>query len=57
MIGNIIVDQVNKTRNWPLASAFAVIITIISTAAVLWMMSSSKKEAALNAKTAGGFKL
>lgn len=47
MIGNIIVDQVNKTRNWPLASAFSMIITLLSTFGVLWMMFSSKKEAAL----------
>jgi len=47
MIGNIIVDQVNKTRNWPLASAFSMIITVLSTFGVLWMMFSSKKEAAL----------
>lgn len=53
MIGNIIVDQVNKTRNWPLASAFAMIITIVSTIGVLWMMSSSKKEATLKTKTDG----
>ena len=53
MIGNIIVDQVNKTRNWPLASAFAMIITVVSTAGVLWMMSSSKKEASLKTKADG----
>lgn len=47
MIGNIIVDQVNKTRNWPLASAFSMIITVLSTFGVLWMMFSSKKETAL----------
>ena len=47
MLGNIIVDQVNKTRNWPLAAAFSMIITIISTAGVLWMMNSSKKDSAL----------
>lgn len=51
MIGNIIVDQVNKTRNWPLAAAFSMIITILSTAGVLWMMASSKKEGSL--KTPG----
>ena len=53
MIGNIIVDQVNKTRNWPLASAFAMVITVVSTAGVLWMMSSSKKEATLKTKADG----
>ena len=47
MLGNIIVDQVNKTRNWPLAAAFSMIITIVSTAGVLWMMNSSKKDSAL----------
>lgn len=47
MLGNIIVDQVTKTRNWPLAAAFSMIITVISTVGVLWMMSSSKKEAQL----------
>ncbi len=51
MIGNIIVDQVNKTRNWPLAAAFSMIITVLSTAGVLWMMASTKKESAL--KTTG----
>lgn len=54
MIGNIIVDQVNKTRNWPLASAFAMVITVVSTAGVLWMMASSKKDAVLKTKPEGG---
>ncbi len=45
MIGNIIVDQI-RLRNWPLASAFSMIITVVSTAGVLWMMASSKREAA-----------
>ena len=46
MIGNIIVDQVTKTRNWPLASAFSVIITIISTIGVVWMITSTAREQA-----------
>jgi spermidine/putrescine transport system permease protein len=46
MIGNIIVDQVSKTRNWPLASAFSMILTLISTIGVIWMMMSSQKEQA-----------
>jgi len=54
MIGNIIVDQVNKTRNWPLAAAFSMIITVLSTFGVLWMMFSSKKEAGLKTKKEGG---
>ena len=44
MLGNIIVDQVQKVRNWPLASAFSLIITMVSMAGILWMLSSNKKE-------------
>ncbi len=46
MIGNIIVDQVTKVRNWPLASAFSMIITVLSTIGVFWMMGTSAREAA-----------
>jgi len=45
MLGNIIVDQITKTRNWPLASAFSTMLTLISTIGVLWMLTSAKKEA------------
>ncbi len=47
MLGNIIVDQINKVRNYPLASAFSMIITLISMAAIIWMLVSNKKEASL----------
>lgn len=63
MLGNIIVDQVQKVRNWPLASAFSMVITAVSMFAILWMLSSSKKESQMNKKnniaedlTAGGKK-
>ncbi|MDD2296901.1 MAG: ABC transporter permease, partial [Sphaerochaetaceae bacterium] len=46
MIGNIIVDQVTKTRNWPLASAFSLIITLVSTLGVIWMMTTAASESA-----------
>ncbi|HHU36064.1 MAG TPA: ABC transporter permease [Treponema sp.] len=46
MIGNVIVDQVTKARNWPLASAFSLVITVFSTAGVLWMIGTSAREAA-----------
>ena len=45
MIGNIIVDQVQKVRNWPLASAFSVILTLVSMLAIMWMLTSNKKDA------------
>lgn len=51
MLGNIIVDQVQKVRNWPLASAFSLVITLISMAGVLLMLSTGKKEAQLNRKS------
>ncbi|HZJ87635.1 MAG TPA: ABC transporter permease [Sphaerochaeta sp.] len=53
MIGNIIVDQVSKTRNWPLASAFSMLLTVASLVGVFWMLYSSKREAlpAREAKT------
>lgn len=44
MVGNIIVDQVQKTRNWPLASAFSVLLTIVSLVGVIFMLKSEKKE-------------
>jgi spermidine/putrescine transport system permease protein len=53
MIGNIIVDQVTKVRNWPLASAFSMVITVVSTAGVLWMMGTSAREAARNKAVQG----
>jgi len=45
MLGNVIVDQVNKTRNWPLAAAFSVLITVVSGVCVLLMLTASKKTA------------
>jgi spermidine/putrescine transport system permease protein len=44
MIGNIIVDQVSKTRNWPLASAFSMILTLVSLIGVFWMLYTGKRE-------------
>ena len=47
MLGNIIVDQVQKVRNWPLAAAFSMVITVVSTVGVMWMMMSNKQDANL----------
>ena len=44
MLGNIIMDQVQFARNLPLASAFSVILTVVSMAAILFMLGSDKKE-------------
>ena len=47
MLGTLVVDQVQKVRNWPLASAFSVMITLLSMLAILWMLVSNKQEAEL----------
>ena len=47
MLGNIIMDQITKARNLPLASAFSVVLTLISMAAILFMITSDKHESAL----------
>ena len=44
MVGNIIVDQVQKTRNWPLASAFSVILTLVSLIGVLTVLRGGRKD-------------
>jgi len=47
MLGNVIVDQVQKARNWPLSAAFSMIITLISIAGILWMSRANKRDAKL----------
>ena len=44
MLGNIIADQILKSRNWPLASAISMVLTLITTIGVLVMMTMQKKE-------------
>ena len=51
MLGNIIVDQVQKTRNWPLAAAFSMVLTVISVAGIAWITRSNTQEAKLKTKT------
>jgi spermidine/putrescine transport system permease protein len=46
MLGNVIADQLTKSRNWPLASAISVVLTVITTAGVLIMMGTQRTEAA-----------
>lgn len=44
MVGNIIVDQVTKTRNWPLASAFSMLLTVPITIAIIIGLGGKKNE-------------
>jgi spermidine/putrescine transport system permease protein len=45
MLGNVIADQLTKARNWPLASAISLALTVITTAGVLIMINLQQKEA------------
>ncbi|MDR1239254.1 MAG: ABC transporter permease [Treponema sp.] len=47
MLGNVIADQLTKSRNWPLASAISLVLTLITTVGVLLMMGLQKREARL----------
>ena len=51
MLGNIIADQILKSRNWPLASAISMVLTVVTTIGVLVMMSVQRREAARIAET------
>jgi spermidine/putrescine transport system permease protein len=45
MLGNIIADQILKSRNWPLASAISMVLTVVTTVGVLVMMNIQRREA------------
>ena len=45
MLGNIIADQLLKSRNWPRAAAISMVLTVVTTVGVLWMMYVQKKDA------------
>jgi spermidine/putrescine transport system permease protein len=47
MLGNVIADQLLKSRNWPLASAFSMVLTAVTTAGVIIMMNLQRKDARL----------
>jgi spermidine/putrescine transport system permease protein len=44
MLGNTIADQLSKSRNWPAASAISMVLTVITTAGVLFMMNAQRRE-------------
>jgi spermidine/putrescine transport system permease protein len=45
MLGNVIADQLTKSRNWPLASAISLVLTLVTTVGVLLMMGLQKRDA------------
>lgn len=44
MLGNIIADQLTKTRNWPLASAISMTVTILTTGLVFLTVMRKPRE-------------
>jgi spermidine/putrescine transport system permease protein len=48
MLGNIIADQLLKSRNWPRAAAISMVLTLVTTAGVLWMMYIHKRDSSRN---------
>jgi spermidine/putrescine transport system permease protein len=45
MMGNVIADQLTKSRNWPLASAISLVLTVVTTGGVLLMMNLQRRDA------------
>ncbi|WP_461246319.1 ABC transporter permease [Treponema sp. R6D11] len=46
MLGNIIADQLLKSRNWPRAAAISMVLTVVTTVGVVLMMYMQKRDAA-----------
>jgi spermidine/putrescine transport system permease protein len=44
MLGNVIADQLTKSRNWPLASAISMVLTVVTTAGVISMLGLQKRD-------------
>jgi len=51
MLGNIIADQLLKSRNWPRAAAISMVLTLVTTVGVIWMMYIQKRESSRNTDT------
>lgn len=49
MLGNIIADQLLKSRNWPRAAAISMVLTIVTTLGILWMLYLQKRDASRTA--------
>ncbi|GMO39282.1 MAG: ABC transporter permease [Termitinemataceae bacterium] len=44
MLGNVIADQLQKSRNWPLASAISMVLTVVTTIGVMMMMALQRRD-------------
>jgi len=54
MLGNIIADQLSKSRNWPRAAAISMVLTVVTTVGVLLMMNVQKRESSVKVDVKGG---
>jgi spermidine/putrescine transport system permease protein len=45
MLGNIIADQLSKSRNWPRDAAISMVLTLVTTIGVLFMMNVQRRDA------------
>lgn len=45
MLGQIIADQITKTRNWPLAASISMVITLVTTVGLVVLMYLQKRQA------------
>jgi spermidine/putrescine transport system permease protein len=44
MLGNVIADQLTKSRNWPLAAAISMVLTVVTTIGVIVMVNLQRKD-------------
>ncbi|MDR2098248.1 MAG: ABC transporter permease [Spirochaetaceae bacterium] len=54
MLGNVIADQLTKSRNWPLASAISMVLTLVTTIGVISMLGLQKRDERRLGKSKGG---
>jgi spermidine/putrescine transport system permease protein len=54
MLGNTIADQLTKSRNWPLASAISMALTVVTTIGVIMMMRMQTRETQRTVDAKGG---
>ena len=56
MLGNVIADQLTKSRNWPRAAAISMVLTLLTTVGVIVMMSVQQRDASRLADTSSAQK-
>jgi spermidine/putrescine transport system permease protein len=52
MLGNLVADYLSRSRDWPLASAISMALTVVTTAGILFMLATQRKEVTKKKKEA-----